>query len=183
MGAPEWVRPSALRKLKLKLALVSSMKGWTKLQGIRAAASHWRGQSSKQENSRQKQNTQWDVMKIILITKGTLLSLLAVSLAATINSARAGSIDHYTPGVFNIRDYFLPAEPGFYGGVYNYYYHSEQFNDANGNKLNSVTISPGPGPGVTLNIKPRIDQYALAPLLAWAAPCNFYGIKYGAYIS
>ena len=122
-------------------------------------------------------------MKNTHITNGRLLALLAVLLSPALNSARAGSADHYDPGVFNIRDYFVPVEPGFYGGVYNYYYRSDQFNDANGNAVNSVNISPGPGPGVTVNIKPSIDQYALAPILMWAAPWNFCGIKYAAYIS
>lgn len=116
-------------------------------------------------------------------TKRSLLPTLAISLCAAIGSARAGSADHYTPGVFNIRDFFVPAEAGFYGGVYNYYYHSDRFNDANGNAINSVTINPGPGPGVTLDIHPTINQYALIPVLIWAAPWDLCGIKYAAYIS
>ena len=120
-------------------------------------------------------------MKITLRTKGTLLLIVAASLSAAINSA--GSTDHYVPGVFNIRDYFVPTESGFYGGLYNYFYHSDRFNDANGNAINSVNINPGPGPGVTVNIQPKLNQYALSPFFAWAAPGDFHGLKYAAYIS
>jgi hypothetical protein len=122
-------------------------------------------------------------MKITHITKGRLSALLVLSLSAAINSTRAASTDHYVPGVFNIRDFFLPGEPGVYGGVYNYFYTSDRFNDSSGHQVNSVTINPGPGPGVTLDISPSINQYALVPLLMWEAPWSLGGIKYAAYIA
>ena len=76
-----------------------------------------------------------------------LLSLSClVGLFGAITSANAGSTDHYTPGVMNIRDFFVPG-PGWYVTVYNYFYTSDQLNDANGNEISSVTIKPGPGPG------------------------------------
>jgi hypothetical protein len=81
----------------------------------------------------------------------------------------------------NIRDYLMP-EPGLYGVVYNYYYTTDRLNDKNGNQISSVTINPGPGPGVTLNVKPNVDMYALAPSLIWISPWNLGGVKYGAYI-
>jgi hypothetical protein len=120
-------------------------------------------------------------MKIILRTKRTLLLLVAVLLSAAINSAQAGSIGHYNPGVMNIRDYLVP-EPGVYGILYNYYYSSGQFNDSSGDKISSVTIKPGPGPGVTLNVDPKLDVYVLAPTLIWITPWDLCGIKLGGYI-
>lgn len=107
---------------------------------------------------------------------------LVGALALATTAARAGSESHYAPGVFNIRDYFVP-DPGLYGGVYNYYYTAGQYNDRNGNKLSSITINPGPGPGLTLKVNPSVDVYALAPLLIWISPWNFDGVKFGAYIS
>jgi hypothetical protein len=121
-------------------------------------------------------------MKTTFKLKHTLLITLAVSLSTAMNSAKAGSADHYIPGVFNIRDYLVP-EPGLYGGIYNYYYTSGQFNDANGNHLSSVNIRPGPGPGVTLDVKPSLDLYAISPVVIWISPWNLCGIKYGAYIA
>src|SRR5262249_24965177 len=53
----------------------------------------------------------------------------------------------------------------------------------NGNAIKSATINPGPGPGLTLNINPKLDMYALAPTLIWVTPWSFCGIKYGAYIA
>jgi hypothetical protein len=121
-------------------------------------------------------------MKTTNRTKNRLLIVLAVSLSTSLNSARAGSVSHYNPGIFNIRDYFVP-EPGLYGGIYNYYYTSGQFNDANGNAISSVNIRPGPGPGVTLDVKPSLDLYAFSPVVIWTTPWNLCGIKYAAYIA
>lgn len=108
--------------------------------------------------------------------------VLAWLLLGVTISARAGSVSHYTPGVMNIRDYFVP-EAGLYGLVYNYFYTSDRLNDANGNQVSSVTIQPGPGPGVTLDVKPKLNLYALAPTIVWVSPWDLGGFKYGALIS
>ena len=110
-----------------------------------------------------------------------VLLILSFSLLGIINSASAASTSHYTPGVMNIRDFLVP-EPGWYALIYNYFYTSDQFNDANGNPINSVTIRPGPGPGVTLKVNPSVDIYALNPALVWVTPWKLDGLKFGAYI-
>ena len=114
--------------------------------------------------------------------KPGLWLILSFSLLGTVGPASAGSVDHYNPGVMNIRDYLVP-EPGLYAVVYNYFYTSDRLNDANGNQASSVTINPGPGPGVTLNVNPNVDMYALVPTLIWISPWNLGGVKYGAYIA
>ena len=111
-----------------------------------------------------------------------VLLILSFWLLGTINPASAGSVDHYNPGVMNIRDFLVP-EPGVYAAVYNYFYTSDQLKDANGNRISSVTIRPGPGPGVTLNVNPKVDMYALAPTLIWILPWEPGGVKFGAYIA
>src|SRR5215471_14733808 len=108
--------------------------------------------------------------------------ILVVALLGKIGPASAGSVDHYNPGVMNIRDYLVP-EPGLYGVVYNYFYTSDRLNDASGKQINSVTIQPGPGPGVTLNVNPSVDLYALAPTVIWISPWNLCGLKFGAYVA
>src|SRR5215469_544889 len=113
----------------------------------------------------------------VRLSAGAAICLLLAS-----SSARAGSVDHYTPGVFNIRDFFPPAEPGVYGGVYNYFYHSGQFNDANGNAVNSISVPPGPG-GVTVNVNPDINLYALIPVVIWEPCLDLCGIRYAAWIA
>jgi hypothetical protein len=123
------------------------------------------------------------VMKSTLLAVRARLSAgAALCLLLAVGPARAGSVDHYIPGVFNIRDFFLPAEPGVYGGVYNYFYHSEQFNDANGNAVNSISVPPGPG-GVTVNVNPDINLYALIPVVIWEPCLDLCGIKYAAWIA
>jgi hypothetical protein len=112
----------------------------------------------------------------------SLYLILPLFLLGASSSARAASASHYTPGLMNIRDFFLPAE-GWYVLPYNYFYTSDQFNDRDGNALNSITIKPGPGPGVTLKVSPSVDIYAFVPTLIWVAPWKLDGLKFGAYIA
>ena len=90
---------------------------------------------------------------------------VAVALLGAGSLARAGDVGHFVGGMMDIRDYFVP-EPGFYGALYNYFYTSDRYNDQNGNKVSSITIRPGPGPGTTLDVgrgpghvcaRPRFD--------------------------
>jgi len=67
--------------------------------------------------------------------------------------------------------------------VYDYYYTSDELSDANGNAINSITIKPGPGPGVTLKASPSVAINTLSPTLAWIAPWKLDGVKFGAYIN
>jgi hypothetical protein len=122
------------------------------------------------------------IMKGKRVTNIKSALVLGLSLLAAIGPARAGSVDHYNPGVMNIRDFLMPA-PGFYGVLYNYFYTSDRLNDNNGNQVKSININPGPGPGATLNLKPKLDLYALAPTLIWISPWNLGGVRYGAVIS
>src|SRR5215469_18110876 len=121
-----------------------------------------------------RQNTSRNNRRVLLI--------LSFSLLGIINSASAASASHYTPGVMNIRDFFVP-EPGWYALVYNYFYTSDQLNDKDGNAVNSITIRPGPGPGVTLKVNPSVDIYSLSPALIWVTPWKLDGLKFGAYIA
>jgi hypothetical protein len=93
-------------------------------------------------------------MKHKYINNGRFSLAIALGLLGTLNLARADSVGHYVPAFFNIRDYFVPA-PGLYGAIYSYYYTTDRLNDQNGHQVNSVTISPGPGPGVTLGVSRR----------------------------
>ena len=107
---------------------------------------------------------------------------IAVALLGAITLTHAASVGHYGPSLFNIRDFFVP-DPGFYAGVYNYYYTSDRLTDQNGNQVNSVTIKPGAGPGVTLDLSAKLNSYALVPLGMWVSPWDIDGIKYGAYVA
>jgi hypothetical protein len=111
-----------------------------------------------------------------------LNGVMASALAAGTAAALAGEIDHYSPGGSSIRDFAMP-EPGFYAGLYNYAYQSRQLNDASGNKIDSVTINSGHGPGATLGVNVDVEQYSLTPTLTWVAPWKLAAIKFGAYIS
>ncbi|MBI5507054.1 MAG: transporter [Deltaproteobacteria bacterium] len=109
-------------------------------------------------------------------------ALLTVALLiASATAAPASEIGHYAGGLLNIRDFFIP-EPGFYGTVYNYYYHTDRLNDRHGDEVRSVTIGSGTGPGLTLGIDPDVDVYVLAPALVWVTPYEILGARYAALI-
>jgi hypothetical protein len=113
----------------------------------------------------------------------TLTTLvLALGLVLVTGITHSGEIGHYAPGLPNIRDFAVP-EPGFYGVLYNYSYTTDRLNDGDGDEVNSVTLNPRGGPGVTLDVDVDVDVYALAPTFIWVSPWKILGAKYGAYIT
>lgn len=83
----------------------------------------------------------------------------------------------------NIRDYFVPA-PGTYVALYNYYYTADRLNDADGDRIRSVTINPpGGGSGVTVDVDVDIDLVAFSPTAMWVTDVESLGIRYGAVIT
>lgn len=111
-----------------------------------------------------------------------IFPIISILIAAPFITSAQQEVSHFAPGVLNIRDFTMP-DPGFYGVVYNYFYSTKRMNDANGNKISSVTINPGPGPGVNLNFNVDVNVYALAPTIIWVSKWKLLGAKYGAYIS
>jgi len=61
-----------------------------------------------------------------------LLDALAVFLNGSVT---AGQGRVYAGGLVNIRDVIMPPAPGVYAAVYNYYYTTDQLNNANGDKI------------------------------------------------
>ena len=111
-------------------------------------------------------------------------SVIAVMLLIGSASSRsqAAALGHYFPSIFNNRDYFVPEAEGVYYAQYTPYYNTDTYHDKNGNKVRSIIINPGPGPGVTINIDPNIHMITLAPVLMWSTPWKILGASYGAYI-
>ncbi|HRI13957.1 MAG TPA: transporter [Verrucomicrobiota bacterium] len=97
---------------------------------------------------------------------------------------RAGEIGHFNGGFLNIRDFFVPAEPGFYGALYNYYYTTDRLNDQNGNEINDITIiPPGGGPGTTLNLDVNVDLYVVSPTVIWVPDWKPLGARCGILVA
>jgi hypothetical protein len=114
----------------------------------------------------------------------TTIMLLTVAIGAVAFTAHAAEIGHYNGGLLNIRDFFVP-EPGFYGALYNYFYHTGRLNDRYGDEITSITITPRGGRGVTLGVDVSVDLYALAPVLTWVTDLKPLGLplKYAAIIA
>src|SRR5262245_22029887 len=100
-------------------------------------------------------------------------TIIATSLLAAAGAAQASDIGHFNCGVYSIRDYFVPPDPGVYGALYNYFYRTDRVNDNNGNK-----ITTGPGGLTTFDLD--VNLYALAPVVIWATPYEILGAKYAA---
>ena len=123
------------------------------------------------------------IQKCKLVLASTMAALgVAAALLLGAGRVSAAEIGHYNGGLLNIRDYFVPA-PGFYVALYNYFYTTDRLNDRHGDKVNSVTINPGPGKGVTLGVDVNVDLYAVAPALLWVSDWKPLGAKYGALIA
>jgi hypothetical protein len=87
---------------------------------------------------------------------GRVVVLISLVLAA--HGAEAGELGHYVPGLLNIRDTIMPPK-GVYGAVYGYYYTTDDFRNASGDKTGTVT---GPG-GRTITLDVDVDAYSIAP--------------------
>jgi len=115
-------------------------------------------------------------------TQTHVTAALIGALALLTPVTEAGEIGHYAGGFLNIRDYFVPP-PGVYAAVYNYFYRTDQLNDRNGDRVDSVTVNPGSGPGLTLGVEVNVNMYVVAPTVIWVTDIKSLGIKYGAFIS
>jgi len=92
--------------------------------------------------------------------------------------ARAGELGHYGPAIADIRDYVMPAKPGFATKLYTYYYSSDTFRNANGDKVSTI---PLPGGG-TVDIDVDVGIYVIAPAFLFISDWEVFGGHYGAYI-
>lgn len=108
--------------------------------------------------------------------------VIAAISSAVFTVAQSADIGHYSGGGLNIRDYFVPEQPGIYGALYNYYYITDRLNDGNGDKISSLNINTPSGP-VKLGLKVNLDMYMLSPAIIWVSPCKILGARYGAYIA
>ncbi len=113
--------------------------------------------------------------------------ITAVAACALIGFApldgRASEIGHFNGGSMNIRDYFVPEEPGIYGVVYNYYYSTDRRNDRHGDEIDTINVNPGPGPGVPVDLDVDVDLYALSPALIWVSGWEVLGARYAATVA
>src|SRR5262245_33310235 len=115
------------------------------------------------------------------------IAVLAVCSLWLAVPAGAGEIGHYNGGFLNIRDFFVPADPGFYAALYNYYYTTDRLNDKNGDKIGTVianpSAAPGPGRNIPVSVDVDVDLYALSPVVIWEPDFKWLGIRYAALVA
>jgi hypothetical protein len=68
-------------------------------------------------------------------------TLMVINASLAVSGSDAGQLGHFTPGVTGLRDYFQPAEPGFYYSQVNFMYSSDEFRDGDGDTLDSLTLT------------------------------------------
>ncbi len=119
--------------------------------------------------------------------------------------ALAGEQGHYFPGVMGIRDLDQPPK-GVYFAVYNFYYHSGNFQDADGHKFDSLSLSRSVSGSRTTEINLRggrsipirltanaeakldadlelqLDMVFHQPSLVWAPGFKILGADYAALV-
>jgi hypothetical protein len=106
-----------------------------------------------------------------------------IVIAATTFETAYAQTDHYLPGVYNIRDFALPAA-GYYPMIYTYGYLTDDLRNSSGDRVDSVTIQgPGGRVSTTLNVGIDVNLFAMAPTLVWVPKWKFFGVKYGIMIS
>ena len=130
-----------------------------------------------------------------LIKRKILFFVLAM--ACVIQSADAGTIGHYYPGVLGMRDIIMPPK-GFYVIDYNPIYGSDSLQNANGNKLSNFSKSDtqtkyinveGQTVPVTLsgNLSADISMAMMFTtqqlLLMWVPGWKFLGADYAMVLS
>jgi len=119
------------------------------------------------------------------ISTQVILSLsVLLGALVPIGPARAFELSHYSPGMPNMHDYFLPPQEvgEFIYAQYNLYYHSDTIRDRDGNEIKSITITGPLGNARTINLDVSVDQIVLAPGFMWAPKWSVLGGRYGAYI-
>jgi hypothetical protein len=109
-------------------------------------------------------------------------TLRSVILLGAIAAGTAYAQDHFAPGLANIRDWTVP-DPGLYGALYNYGLVTNSLNNADGNPINSVTLTGPNGRTATLNVGVNLNVYALAPMFIWVPTKKVFGARYGAFVS
>ena len=67
-------------------------------------------------------------------------SLLIAGFCALLSASRAGELNHYQPGIFGTRDFFVPAEPGFYYSQIDFTYLSDEFRNGSGDTPSGLTL-------------------------------------------
>jgi hypothetical protein len=93
--------------------------------------------------------------------------------------ANAGQLGHYSPALLDVRDYVMPAHPGFYFKEFNYFYTTDQFRNYNGDKVKNITL-PGGG---NATIDANVDLFVLAPTFMWVSDWEILGAHYAAYVT
>lgn len=94
-------------------------------------------------------------------------ALLLMTASGVVRAIEPG---HYVPGIANIRDFSVPAVPGFYYGQYNAFYSTDTYRDRNGD---SVDLP---------NVDTELDVIAVSPLIMWATDKEVWGGRYGFYV-
>jgi hypothetical protein len=112
-----------------------------------------------------------------LASKAAALVVSGLALGFTTPTG-AGELGHFGPALADIRDYVMPAKPGFAFKLYTYYYTADTFRNFNGDKVSTI---PLPGGG-TATLDVDVGIYVIAPAFLFISDWEVLGGHYGAYI-
>lgn len=107
-------------------------------------------------------------------------TVMVATLAVISCGLQAREMGHYSGGVANIRDMAMPDKPGFYYQQYNVHYQTDDYNDKNGDSVDTITIGRGPFEReVDVNID--VEVTAISPTFVWITDKEILGGRYGFY--
>jgi hypothetical protein len=93
--------------------------------------------------------------------------------------ANAAELGHYTPALLDVRDYVMPAKPGFYFKEFDYFYTTDSFQNYAGEKVTNIQLPRGGNANIDVNV----DLFIVAPTFMWVSDWEILGAHYAAYIT
>lgn len=105
-------------------------------------------------------------------------SILSIALLLLAGAAGAREPGHYVPAIANIRDYAVPADPGFYYVQYNAFYSTDTYRDRNGDSVDSIGVG-----ALTIDLETDIDISVISPVFMWVTDREIWGGRYSFYVA
>ncbi len=109
-----------------------------------------------------------------LLISGTVFLCLILGFSGFGSAAELG---HFSPALFNIRDFAQPT-PGNYFLLYNLYYTTDTLKDKNGNNVNSISAGPA-----TIKLDVDVDSWVTVPTYLLVTKKKIFGANYACLVS
>jgi hypothetical protein len=129
--------------------------------------------------------------KIMKFTKNILCRAVVATATLAWSASGVAGVGHFLPGMFNIRDFLVPEQPGMYTALYMGNYSTDKLKDKHGNTVDKATFEANTvlgadipaGIQVTANLDASVDMYLVAPVFMWNTGYKILGADYAMLIA